>query len=178
MEIDLSQNEKRSVYVLSLMYKIKNYSEMVNYLSKINNYGRWASFKLTEILDYVFDLKLNCDNLFTEKGSGHTAGLNMLTGLKPTENLAKKTFYSYRKEYDTYKYQNFETSLCDWHNFASGKYYIGNDIDLLKEHLTSAEVFDKEIHKKLFPNYPVEHTEKPDLLRKVYKNTGKIKWWS
>ena len=174
---DLSQNENRTYFVSEVIDRVNKYSDSVFLLQKMENYGRWAAFKLTEILDYVFELNWECDNLFTERGSGHTTGLQQLASVNPTEQNARAVFNSYKDLYEDYRYQNFETSLCDWHNLLDGKYYAGNDIDLLKEHLQKAGQFDAEVHKKLYPNYPTDHKENVKSLRKLYISTGIIKWW-
>jgi hypothetical protein len=173
----LSLVPKQSEYVHNKLKELVTYSQAVALFNNMEGYGRWASFKLAEILDYCFNLNLYCDTLFTEKGSGHTKGLQELTGLPPTERLAQETFAEYRAVYPEYKYQNFETSLCDWHNLTAGKYYVGNDIDMLKVHLENANVYNDSLYQKLYPNYNTDHAYDPKELRKLYKTNREIIWW-
>lgn len=174
----LSGNEDNAKYLESTLTLLKTYSDGVYYISKIEGYGRWASFKLTEILDYCYDLNLDCDNLFTEQGSGHAEGLKMLTGASTaTETLARNTYLEYKEVYPEYRYQNFETNLCDWKNLCRGKYYVGNDIDMLRQQLKHAGVYDEAEFGSIFNLYDFRAENDRKTTLRTYLEQGKPVWY-
>jgi hypothetical protein len=112
----------------------ENYLRFWETIQKVWGNGRWAAFKMAELLKDVLGWNLAAPDLRLKHCSGPRAGLEMLTELQsaPVAQLEKASVALKLQaaiaglEAD---WEGIETVLCDFHSLAMGTYYLGHDID-------------------------------------------------
>lgn len=100
--------------------------------------GRWATYKLAEVCKEVLGWPVEAPDMGMLGASGPLDGLEMLlpgTRGKPiveVERLGRQLAGELSVMLDRrVSVAETETLLCDSHSLASGRYYVGNDIDLM-----------------------------------------------
>lgn len=112
--------------------------------------GRWATYKLAEVLREVNGFKLAPPDMGNDGSTGPIAGLHMLYG-PPTPRPRPDLIRLYDAQGLDLKIRlgnegvlanlaQVETVLCDFHNLVTGHYYVGHDIDVMLADLRRAEV--------------------------------------
>lgn len=121
------------------------WSEAMLRIERIHGNGRWASYKLAEILMKVNDFKLEPWHMGHANSSGPRHGLDLLFPSLPTGNseidvkvldyVSNELIKGLRKRGLPAPVEETETTLCDFHSLHRGRYYVGNDIDQMLEQL-------------------------------------------
>ena len=111
--------------------------------------GRWASYKVGELLAEVCDLPVTATDAGHAWSSGPRKGLALLyptvdgNGRKAVATLDAQTDdLAARLEaagIDA-RVERVETHLCDFHSLVKGRYYVGHDIDLMWEQISRPHV--------------------------------------
>lgn len=161
-------------------------------LEAIHGNGRWAAYKIAEMLQKVIDLPIQAPDMGHANSTGPRDGLAYLYEDLPegnrAEDIAKLDAVSadligrmLNKGVEA-KIEEVETALCGLKSLINGHYYIGADIDKMQESLDkqpcSLTPIAYEARKNVFPhNYLGELNgwrgiDKERL--KAYKITGKI----
>lgn len=110
----------------------------------IDGNGRWASYKLAEIMTTVFDANLRILDMGHAQSTGPRKGLRHVWPNAPDGNSAETVAalddYSARLTRRIAKatglelgVEHVETMLCDFHALLHGDYYTGRDIDVMLE---------------------------------------------
>lgn len=123
--------------------------------------GTWARYKWCDLLKNVHDFQIEAPDIGFgggDKASGPVSGLVILTG-KPWKECAtnkdlQRTFYEkcLTSGIPFNGMEELETCLCDFNSLVKGKYYTGNDIDLMGEHLDGCPQVFFEARKNVLPN--------------------------
>ena len=102
--------------------------------------GRWASYKLAEVLMTVNGWPIEATDMGNDGSTGPRKGLAMLYGPVAGDSKAAVRELD-RQGVDLQDrlagcgvvlgIEQVETALCDFHNLAHGAYYVGHDIDLM-----------------------------------------------
>lgn len=161
-------------------------------LETIHGNGRWAAYKIAEMLQKVIDLPIQAPDMGHANSTGPRDGLAYLYDDLPEGNraddIAKLDSISgdlIKRMSDkglAVKIEEVETALCGLKSLINGHYYIGADIDKMQESLDkqpcSLTPIAYEARKNVFPhNYLGELNDwrgvDKDRL-KAYKITGKI----
>lgn len=96
--------------------------------------GRWAAYKMTEMMQKVAGLPISAADAGHAYSSGPRKGLADLmdipAGNKPADiaTLDRLTV-ALADEIGERDIAQVETSLCDYHSLIRGRYYLGHDID-------------------------------------------------
>ena len=154
--------------------------------------GRWASYKISEMLQKVIDLPIEAPDMGHANSTGPRDGLAYLYNNLPTGNktqdiatldsisndlVSKLTTHGVSA-----KIEEVETSLCGVKSLINGHYYIGADIDKMQESLDkqpcSLTPIAYEARKNVFPHRYLGELNgwngiDKDRL-KAYKETGVI----
>lgn len=102
--------------------------------------GRWATYKLAELLKSVHKWPLAAPDMGNEGSSGPVAGLRLLfpSGELDEVNTATLDLAAFEVRHRLaadyhldLPWEQLETVLCDFHALADGRYYPGFDIDLM-----------------------------------------------
>lgn len=161
-------------------------------LEAIHGNGRWAAYKIAEMLQKVADLPIQAPDMGHANSTGPRDGLAYLYSDLPSgnrsEDIAKLDAVSedlvdrLSKRGVVAKIEEVETSLCGLKSLINGHYYIGADIDKMQESLDkqpcSLTPIAYEARRNVFPpEYLGELNgwrgiDKERL--KAYKITGKI----
>lgn len=174
--------------------KRQAWTEVMARIERVHGNGRWASYKLAEILMKVNDAPLEPFHMGHANSSGPRRGLELLMdglpqGDKPEDILFLDDVSEglvaglrSRLPHMALPVEEVETTLCDFHALHDGRYYVGNDIDQMFEqimnernHWTDAVLqarYDSLPHAYLGE---LEGWVGVDRERqKVYKQTGEI----
>lgn len=154
--------------------------------------GRWASYKISEMLQKVIDLPIEAPDMGHANSTGPRDGLAYLYNNLPTGNKTKDiaTLDSISNDLVSKltthgvsaKIEEVETSLCGVKSLINGHYYIGADIDKMQESLDkqpcSLTPIAYEARKNVFPHRYLGELNgwngiDKDRL-KAYKETGVI----
>lgn len=152
--------------------------------------GRWAAYKLAEMLQKVADVPTFATDAGHKHSSGPRKGLNDLFEDMPQTSdnspaaIAILDAYTrglagYLGETDIAR---VETSLCDFHSLVKGGYYLGHDIDSMQEQLLSPRVDPgEEVWWGRDLVFPAELLGEQNSwtgvrreLKRVYKDTGVV----
>ncbi len=114
-------------------------------LEVIYGNGRWAAYKVAEMLQKVIDLPIQAPDMGHANSTGPRDGLAYLYSDLPTGNKALDiaTLDAYSQDLlqkvaaqgASAKIEEVETSLCGLKSLINGHYYIGADIDKMQESL-------------------------------------------
>jgi hypothetical protein len=103
--------------------------------------GRWATYKLAEVLKEVNGWPIEAPDMGNDGSTGPRAGLEMLFG--PVQGNARNAIavldaqgwgvqqYLAEQSGLSLPIEQVETVLCDFHALATGRYYVGHDIDVM-----------------------------------------------
>lgn len=127
---------------------VGNYLRLWDRLQLVPHIGRWAAFKLLEILRKVHGMALLAPDMRLEYCSGPRRGLCLLLGL-PDEMQARVSTYqlnlaaiSLQSELGRLEleadFETLETILCDFHSLYRGHYYVGHDIDAMQAQIEAS----------------------------------------
>jgi hypothetical protein len=117
---------------------VADFQAMVDALREVYGNGRWAAYKTAEMLEKVGDFPLRANTMAITDSSGPAAGLAiLLPGVTVSESAAEHVAGALSRELETaIDPAEVETSLCDFHALFTGRYYVGNDIDVMQVQLT------------------------------------------
>jgi hypothetical protein len=107
----------------------------------VHGNGRWASYKLAELLQQVCGWPLAAPDMGMAGASGPAHGLRLLNVAvsdAPADLEVAGAVVSSRLRAAGYAgtaLSTVETTLCDFHSLASGGYYVGHDIDQMQTQL-------------------------------------------
>jgi hypothetical protein len=140
--------------------------------------GRWATYKICEIMMNVCWLPVAATDMDMANSSGPRQGLALLfpeiTG-NSKQNIfqldwqARFLLALLAREGFSMKIDQLETMLCEFHGMTVGRYYPGHDIDLLQEQIEQQPLL-LEKHKQRL--YDMRH----QLFPEVY--LGEVYGWS
>jgi len=154
--------------------------------------GRWAAYKTSEMLWKVNGYPMQAPDMGHAHSSGPRQGLNLLFNNLPTGNnpadvavldLASHQVLHKLTQYGiTAALEEAETSLCDFHSLAGGKYYVGHDIDQMQTQLNKVQSELTPIaftsRQETIPNEYLGELNGwvgvDPLRKKTYKTTGQI----
>lgn len=112
-------------------------------LTTLHGNGRWAAYKTAEMFQHILPLPIEAPDMGHAFSSGPRKGLALLYEADlPTGNDAASVRHldSLSREVVAHlgrgtTMAEAETSLCDFHSLAVGRYYAGHDIDQMQEQL-------------------------------------------
>jgi hypothetical protein len=112
-----------------------SWAELVERLAAVHGNGRWATYKAAEMAQKVLDVPIVVPDAAHADSSGPRKGLSLVLGPQAVDNgvdtirqldtLTTELAHDLREIDLGY----VETSLCDFHSLAAGRYYLGHDID-------------------------------------------------
>lgn len=114
--------------------------ELTERIERVHGNGRWASYKLCELSQKVLGVPIAAPDAGHAFSTGPRKGLALLAPI-PSGNTPSaiaelddltNTLAARLGERDI---AQVETSLCDFHSLAKGRYYLGKDIDEQLHHL-------------------------------------------
>lgn len=170
----------------------QSWTAMLAPLETIYGNGRWASYKLVEMIGYVCDLPVEAPDMGHANSTGPRQGLNYLYADLPTGNRPKDIATLDATSVDLLnklaekgipaKMQEAETTLCALKSLVKGTYYVGEDLDAMLEEILDQPCNLTEIaiqarsnvfpHKYLGEKNGWNGVDKDRL--KHYKLTGEI----
>jgi hypothetical protein len=123
----------------------RNWTRLQETLQEPKFNGRWAAFKMADILLHTHHWHLMAPDMGMAHSSGPRWGLALLfgevlgDGPEQIELLDVQAAYLRNvlaKERDVHlTFDELETVLCDYHSMSEGRYYVGHDIDEMQEQL-------------------------------------------
>lgn len=131
----------------SLEARNANWLAVNQQVQQIYGNGRWAGYKLGEILRRVNGFPIEAPDMGNQHSSGPREGLARFYGEVPGESTdtiqllddmgldLQRRLANVGIEVDV---EHLETLLCDWKSTAKGKYYVGHDTDLMYEQVMHA----------------------------------------
>lgn len=123
------------------------WQEVMNRIERVHGNGRWASYKLAEILIKVNEVPLEPYHMGHANSSGPRRGLeliidNLPQGDRPEDiefldDMSAGLVAGLQMRLPGMKLyvEEVETTLCDFHALHDGRYYVGNDIDQMQQQL-------------------------------------------
>lgn len=111
--------------------------------------GRWAAYKTAEVLMKVNGFRLEATDMGNAFSTGPRRGLELFFGrvdgnsywpvakLDAQGEVLRELLRDHGIELGI---EQLETVLCDFHSMHEGRYYVGNDIDLMQGQLEAAEL--------------------------------------
>jgi hypothetical protein len=170
----------------------KSWKAILPPLEVVYGNGRWASYKIAEMLQKVIDLPIQAPDMGHANSTGPRDGLSYLYSDLPSGNRAQdiSTLDSISRDLleklaahgASNRIEEAETSLCGLKSLINGHYYIGADIDKMQESLDkqpcSLTPIAYEARKNVFPRRYLGELngwsgiDKERL--KAYKKTGVI----
>lgn len=154
--------------------------------------GRWAGYKLGEILSTVYGLTPPPPDAGHADSSGPRKGLadlfpvaGALSGNHPSVVAKLDELTTRLVDRWGFPVAQVETILCDWHSTVKGAYYVGHDIDLMLEQAERARPLAGEMmlegRRLAFdPQWLGEKAGWPGVrreLKTLYRDTGRVRWW-
>lgn len=154
--------------------------------------GRWASYKTSEILWKVCNVRVEATDMGHAHSSGPRQGLDLLFDGLPRGNSAEVVaaldHVSNRVRMRLIgaglqaPVEEVETTLCDFHSLATGRYYVGHDIDqMLRQLLDVQSGWTRRALDARFHTLPHQYLGEihgwtgTDVNRKrAYRDTGRI----
>lgn len=171
---------------------LESWSSVVKALQTIHGNGRWASYKMSEILWKVNGFALEAPDMGHANSSGPRQGLALLFDSLPQGNspgdialldqLSLEVVEFLKSEGARVSIETAETSLCDFHALVEGRYYVGHDIDGMLEQIIKVPSGVSEIayaarSATIPPEYLGELNGWTGIDRqrkRIYRDTGKI----
>lgn len=110
--------------------------------------GRWAAYKMAEILRKVHGWPIAAFDIGNRFSTGPRAGLALFYNPPDKENeaaIAKLDAQALNLKFNLFEvgvdteWDELETILCDFHSLHQGRYYVGHDIDQMYDQLKEAE---------------------------------------
>lgn len=124
---------------------IDSWNNVVAALQTIHGNGRWASYKMSEILWKVNGFNLRAPDMGHANSSGPRQGLALLfdslpqgntaSDIKVLDGLSDQVVDFLKGVGAQVSIETAETSLCDFHALCDGRYYVGHDIDAMLEQI-------------------------------------------
>lgn len=191
--------------ILSMQFDIKGYLEGGFTSDPEYNYevlwqriqepwgnGRWAAFKMLDILRHTHDFNIAAPDMRMEFCSGPKEGLIYLYELPKTAKVpalnssGNKLRALLAAQGLNLDYEELETVLCNYHAMTQGRYYVGHDIDELEEVINKSGLEDEDkgflmdIRKAVIPNHYLGEMNNWYGLQKqwkhLYQQTGTVFW--
>jgi len=175
---------------------VSNWTYVSTRLMEVDGNGRWSAFKTCEMLAEVCGMPLRAPDMGHANSSGPRQGLELLypatqylkgnrpgviAALNVTSNLLVWELQARGAEASL---ETAETTLCDFHSLAEGRYYPGLDIDVMQEQVQRAPMNEwmrgiaLAARRATLPEPylgELHGRTGPDRARKrVYKLTGEI----
>jgi Alpha-glutamyl/putrescinyl thymine pyrophosphorylase clade 2 len=120
---------------------------LTGHLATLHGNGRWAAYKTAEMLQHIAGLPIEAPDMGHAFSSGPRKGLALLYDDLPDGNgtaivrhldsLSREVVTHLRLAGLDSTPAKAETSLCDFHSLATGRYYVGMDIDVMQQQLTA-----------------------------------------
>jgi hypothetical protein len=157
--------------------------------------GRWAAYKLAELFQKVNGMPFIPQDMGHQNSTGPRHGLKLLVPTIPEGNtaddIAKLDIVSASLVNAVRGFglngavEEVETSLCDFHALCDGRYYVGHDIDAMREQVRDLPGEQRELATMArMHSLPLAYIgegrgsggwDGVDLARnKVYRDTGEI----
>lgn len=143
-----------------------------DWLTSIPGNGRWAAYKTAEMWQKVCGLPIVAADAGHRYSSGPRQGLELLEGDLPKDNspltidLLDYMTEVWADRLGEPDLAQVETSLCDFHSLATGRYYLGHDIDSMQE---------AWLHPKVASQIPPEAWRAREVL--AYRFLGEHNGW-
>ncbi len=171
---------------------VERWRDVVRRIQLVHGNGRWASYKLAEILNKVNGVELEFGDMGHANSSGPRQGLALLVADLPAGDSAKdvraldeisEVFVAgLRQRGLPAPIEEVETTLCDFHALFGGRYYVGNDIDQMQGQLLDQPMsFTDDAFQARYDRLP--HPYLGELggwvgvdrqRQKAYRDTGEI----
>lgn len=134
----LGQAPARHIWAYLKGHPVEDFQRLVDALREVFGNGRWAAYKTVEMLEKVAGFPIAAGTMSITDSSGPAAGLAILVpGADVTEAAAAHVTAALAYELEmTIDPAEVETSLCDFHALFTGRYYVGNDIDVMQVQLS------------------------------------------
>lgn len=123
----------------------RSWKAILEPLQMIYGNGRWAAYKVAEMLQKVIGLPIQAPDMSHAHSTGPRDGLAYLYSDLPTGNKAadiatldavsQDLLQKVAAQGASAKIEEVETSLCSLKSLINGQYYIGEDIDKMQESL-------------------------------------------
>jgi hypothetical protein len=154
--------------------------------------GRWASFKTSELLWKVCSVRVEATDMGHAHSSGPRQGMDLLLrdlpkgnskeAVRELDKVSEIICRRLEQEGLHAPVEEVETTLCDFHALATGRYYVGHDIDqMLRQLLDVQSAWTQSALEARFHTLPNPYLGEiygwtgPDPVRKrAYRDTGKI----
>lgn len=140
----------------------EGWDETRSQFQRVRYAGNWAGFKWADLMKNVHGYQIDASNIGVGGGgatAGPIPGMVALTGLPwqvcASDVVAQKHLLklSIDAGVPLAGLDQLETCLCDFHSLCKGRYYTGNDIDLMQEKLAPGSVFWSARQKALPQEY-------------------------
>lgn len=159
-------------------------------ITELQGNGRWAAYKLAEMLQKVADVPTVATDAGHRNSSGPRKGLSQLFEDLPAGQDAgaiaqldelTEELRSWVGESDV---AQIETSLCSWNSLVGGRFYLGRDIDVMQEDMSHPRVEQSlslwEARRAALPSemlgevqgWPGQRKE----LKRLYADQGILDW--
>jgi hypothetical protein len=117
-------------------------------LATVHGNGRWAAYKTAEMFQQVCRLPIEAPDMDHASSSGPRKGLALLyeddlpqgsdwASVHHLDSLSREVVAHLSRLNGNATVETAETSLCDFHSLATGRYYVGHDIDVMQEQLNA-----------------------------------------
>lgn len=114
-------------------------------IEAVHGNGRWAAYKMAEILQKAHDVALLPLDMGHAFSSGPRQGMALLAAGLPEGNtpaavrrldaVSEQLLAGLHFRGLEARVEEAETTLCDFHALVAGRYYVGHDIDAMYEQL-------------------------------------------
>lgn len=133
---------------IGAVYGPSDWERVFNRLQVIYGNGRWAAYKMCEILRRVHGWPIQAPDIGNRFSSGPRAGLALF--YTPPEKQNEAAIDKLDRQAADLRtrltdkglkvdFEELETILCDFHSLHQGRYYVGHDIDQMYDQLKEAE---------------------------------------
>lgn len=129
---------------LAAVYNARYWPALVEQIAGWFGNGRWAAYKTAEMAAKVLGAPIVATDAGHRYSSGPRKGLDLLVAESLPEDNSPATIalldaYTAKLADDIGEpdIASVETSLCDFHSLAVGRYYLGHDIDAMQAQLRS-----------------------------------------
>lgn len=144
--------------------------------------GRWASYKLCELLEVAAGWPITAPDMGMVGASGPLGGIRVLyperdwtPPLAEEEGRRLRDWLASRGE--PLRLSEVETCLCDFHSLAEGRYYVGHDAGMLVSATAALPLGAPraQLETAIRESLPERHARPFDPSRRgVYRASGRL----
>jgi Alpha-glutamyl/putrescinyl thymine pyrophosphorylase clade 2 len=121
-----------------------DWGRLTGRLAELPGNGRWASYKTAEMLQKICGYPVTAPDMGHANSSGPRHGLALLypgipAGNAPAELAQLDRLSAELADSLGAAIEEAETTLCDFHALAEGRYYPGHDIDVMLSQLLGTQ---------------------------------------